>query len=46
MWLLPEEAEAEGAALVSSCDIFELAKEQRSRRRLRVFSVQGAPPAT
>ncbi|CAE7808666.1 petA [Symbiodinium sp. CCMP2456] len=27
MWLLPEEAEAEGAALVSSCDIFEKAKD-------------------
>lgn len=28
MWLLPEEAEAEGAALVSSCDIFEEAKDR------------------
>ena len=32
MWLLPEEAEAEGAALVSSCHLFEEAKEQRSRK--------------
>ena len=33
MWLLPDEADAEGASLVSSCELFEESKERGLRRK-------------